>query len=381
MGGSSGARLTELAACEWVPSMSGSILVFGARGQVGRELVALATARRIPVVGLSRADANITDDYAVRAAIDMHRPVAVVNVAGFSAVNRAEREAEAAAAVNTAGPAILAAACSDAAVPFVHLSSAYVFDGTKKAAYVETDKVGPVDVYGRTMADGEAKVREAAKRHVILRSSWIYSVYGRNFLRTTLRLAAEREELRMVADQFGCPTATIDLAEAILVVVRRMSEKASIAGTFHFAGAGCTSWHGFAEEIVRRQAFFTGRTPKVTAITSAEYPSAAKRPANCELDSSRFYSTFGFRARPWQERVGEIVAQLLARTKAVEAKSAEARPAEAKSAEAKSAEAKSAEAKSEPAAKAVETKSPEPKSPEPKSDPKSSDKKAPEAAS
>ncbi|MCC6946677.1 MAG: dTDP-4-dehydrorhamnose reductase [Bradyrhizobiaceae bacterium] len=343
--------------------MNGPILVFGARGQVGRELVALATARRIPIVGLSRAEANITDESAVRVAIDVHRPLAVVNVAGFSAVSRAEREPEAAAAANSTGPAILAAACSDAAVPFVHLSSAYVFDGTKKAAYVETDKAGPVDVYGRTMADGEAKVREAAKRHVILRSSWIYSVYGRNFLRTTLRLAAERDELRMVADQFGCPTATIDLAEAILVVVRKMSEKASIAGTFHFAGIGRTSWHGFAEEIVRRQAFFTGRTPKVTAITSAEYPSAAKRPANCELDSSKFYSTFGFRARPWQERVGEVVAQLLAKTRAAEAK-----PAEAKNGEAN--------------AKAAEAKTPEPKAPEPKpADAKPSDKKTSEAAS
>jgi len=325
--------------------MNGPILVFGARGQVGRELVALAAARRIPVVGLSRAEANITDDYAVRAAIDMHRPIAVVNVAGFSAVNRAEREPEAAAAANVTGPAVLAAACGDAAVPLVHLSSAYVFDGTKKGAYVENDKAAPVDVYGRTMAEGEAKVREAAKRHIILRTSWIFSTYGRNFLRTTLRLAAERDELRMVADQFGCPTASIDLAEAMLVVVRRLSEKTNLAGTFHFAGIGRTSWHGFAEEIVRRQALFTGRSPKVTAITSAEYPSAAKRPANCELDSSKFHATFGFRARPWQERVGEVVAQLLAKSKTTEAKVAETKNGEAKTAESKPPDAKAADQK------------------------------------
>lgn len=330
--------------------MNGPILVFGARGQVGRELVALANARRIPVIGLSRAEANIADDYSVRAAIDTHRPAAVVNVAGFSAVNRAEREQEAAAAANTTGPAVLAAACSDAAVPLVHLSSGYVFDGTKKTAYVENDKVAPVDVYGRTMAEGEAKVREAAKRHVILRTSWVYSTYGRNFLRTTLRLAAERDELRMVADQFGCPTASIDLAEAMLVIVRRLSEKANLAGTFHFAGAGRTSWHGFAEEIVRRQALFTGRTPKVSAITSAEYPSAAKRPANCELDSSKFHSTFGFRARPWQERVGEVVAQLLAKAKTTEAKPVEAKNGEAKTVETKPADAKAADRKASEAA-------------------------------
>lgn len=315
--------------------MNGPILVFGARGQLGRELVSLATARRIPVVGLSRADANIMDEYAVRAAIDMHRPATVVNAAGYSAVDRAEREPEAAMAANVTGPAVLAAACNDAAVPLVHLSSAYVFDGTKKGAYVETDRVAPLGVHGRTKAEGEAKVREAAKRHLILRTSWIYSVYGRNFLRTTLRLAMERDELRMVSDQFGCPTATIDLAEAILVAGRKLSEKASLAGTYHFAGTGATSWFGFAEEIVRRQAIFTGRAPKLIPITSAEYPGAAKRPANCELDSSKFFSAFGFRARPWQERVGEVVAQLQSR-----AKPAEVKPAETKSAEPKAAESK-----------------------------------------
>jgi len=313
--------------------MSGPILIFGARGQVGRELTTLAAARRVPIVALARTEANITDDYTVRTTIDVNRPVAVVNVAGYTAVDRAEREPDAATAANVTGPAVLAAACADASIPLVHLSSAYVFDGNKKGAYVENDRVAPLGVHGRTKAEGEAKIRERAKRYVILRTSWIYSTYGRNFLRTTLRLAAERDELKMVADQFGCPTATIDLAEAILVVVRKMAEKASTAGIFHFAGTGRTSWHGFAEEIVRKQAPFTGRTPKVVAITTAEYPSAAKRPANCELDSSKFFSTFGYRARPWQERVGEEVAQLLAKAKAAETKQAEAKQAEPKPAE------------------------------------------------
>jgi dTDP-4-dehydrorhamnose reductase len=328
--------------------MNGPILVFGARGQVGRELVTLASARRVPIVGLSRADANITDEHAVRAALDVHRPAAVVNAAGYTAVDRAERELEAATAANVTGPAILAAACNDAAVPLVHLSSAYVFDGAKKGAYTEGDKIAPLGVHGRTKAEGEAKVREGTKRHVILRTSWVYGIYGRNFLRTTLRLAGERDELRMVSDQYGCPTATIDLAEAILVAVRKLSEKASAAGTYHFAGAGGTSWLGFAEEIVKRQALFTGRQPKVVAIKTSEYPGAGKRPANCELDSSKFFSTFGFRARPWQERVGETVAQILSRAKTPdpkpnEVKNGEAKPAEA-AADVKSAEQKKPEA-------------------------------------
>jgi dTDP-4-dehydrorhamnose reductase len=334
-------------------SMNGPILVFGARGQVGRELVALANARRVPLVGLARAEASITDDQTVRAALDVHRPVAVVNAAGYTAVDRAEREPEAATAANVTGPAVLAAACSDASVPLIHLSSAYVFDGAKKGAYVESDRVAPLGVHGRTKAEGEAKIREAAKRHVILRTSWIYSIYGRNFLKTTLRLASERDELKMVADQRGCPTATIDIAEAILVVVRKLVEKPNTSGTFHFAGAGATTWLGFAEEIVRRQAVFTGRMPKLTPIPAAEYPSAAKRPANSELDSSKFLSVFGFRARPWQERVGEVVAQLLAKTKAAEARTADAKVPDAKSVEGKPADAKSAEMKTPEAKEAA----------------------------
>jgi dTDP-4-dehydrorhamnose reductase len=334
--------------------MSAPILIFGARGQVGRELTALAGARKIATVGMSRNEANIADNYAVRSAIDTQRPAVVVNAAGYTAVDRAEREADAATAANVTGPAILAAACADAGVPLIHLSSAYIFDGLKKTAYVETDRANPLGVHGRTKAEGEAKIREATKRHVILRTSWVYGIYGRNFLRTTMRLAAERDELKMVADQYGCPTASIDLAEAILVVVRKLSEKPNTSGVFHFAGTGSTTWHGFAEEIVRRQATFTGRTPKVTAISTAEYPSAAKRPANCELDSSKFATTFGYRARPWQERVAEIVAQLTVRArpsepkgepKFVEAK-AEEKPAEPKAADVKPADAKPADAAS-----------------------------------
>jgi dTDP-4-dehydrorhamnose reductase len=170
-----------------------------------------------------------------------------------------------------------------------------------------------------------------------------------------MRLAGERDELKMVADQYGCPTVSIDLAEAILVVVRKLADKPNTSGTFHFAGNGRTTWFGFAEEIVRRQALFTGRTPKVTAISTAEYPSAAKRPANCELDSSKFATTFGYRARPWQERVAEVVAQLSARARIAEAK-AEAKTAEAKPAEEKPAETAEPESKS-PDSQTTETAS------------------------
>jgi len=292
--------------------MSGPILVFGARGQVGREIVSLATARGLPVIGLSRTEADITNETTVRAALDVHRPAVVVNGAAYTSVDRAEREPDIVATANVAGPAVLASVCASTNVPLIHLSCDYVFNGTKKTAYVENDRVAPISVYGRTKAEGEAKVRELLPRHVILRTSWIYGPHGVNFLRNVLKLAGERDELRMVSDQIGCPTATIDIAEAVLAVVRKLATEAKVSGIFHFAGTGATSRSGFAAEIVQRQAIFTGKTPKVAEIKMAEYPVAAARPLNCELDSSRFKTAFGYSAAPWQHRVAEIVAALLA---------------------------------------------------------------------
>lgn len=291
--------------------MSGPILVFGAEGQVGRELIALASQRKIAAIGLSRAEADITQAEAVRAAIERHRPSLVVNAAGYTAVDRAESEPELARAANVEGPAVLAACCARAGVPLVHLSTDYVFDGRKSGAYVESDPVAPLSVYGRTKAEGEAAVREAQPQHVILRTSWVYGVHGKNFLKTVLRLASERDELPMVADQFGCPTATADIAEAILLLAPRLVADASVSGTYHFAGAGRTSWHGFAMEIVARQRPFTGRNPRVVPIAAADFKAAAPRPANSVLDSGRFRAIFGHSARPWQERVAETVDLLL----------------------------------------------------------------------
>jgi dTDP-4-dehydrorhamnose reductase len=292
--------------------MSGPILIFGARGQVGREIVSLAAARGLPVVGLSRTDADITNETTMRVALEVHRPSVVVNGAAYTSVDRAEREPEIVAVANVTGPAVLAAVCASTNVPLIHLSCDYVFNGAKKSAYVENDRVAPLNIYGRTKAEGEAKVRELLPRHVILRSSWIYGPHGQNFLRNVLKLASEREELRIVSDQIGCPTATIDIAEAVLAVARKLATEAKVSGIFHFAGTGATSRYGFASEIVQRQAVFTGRTPKVTEIKMAEYPVAAKRPLNCELDSSRFRAAFGYSATPWQHRVAEVVAALLA---------------------------------------------------------------------
>ena len=288
------------------------ILLFGANGQLGQEMVRASVARKMPLVALSHAEADIADASAVRDAIARHKPALAVNAAAYTKVDLAETEVEAAREGNEIGPARLGDACNAAGIPLVHISTDYVFDGTKPTAYVETDQVSPAGSYGRTKEAGERALRTATLRHVILRTSWVYGEFGANFLKTILRLGATRDELRIVADQRGCPTSTLDLAEAILSIAPRLIADESVWGTYHFAGSGVTTWHGFASRIVAAQAPITGRHPRVTPITTAEYPLPARRPANSELDCGLFERTFGIRARPWTEETDRITRALTA---------------------------------------------------------------------
>jgi dTDP-4-dehydrorhamnose reductase len=257
----------------------------------------------------------VTDPNQVSAIVAERRPQFVVNAAAYTAVDRAEREPEAAWRVNAAGPETIAAACAAHRVPMIHISTDYVFDGTKAQPYQEHDPVAPLGVYGRTKAEGEERIRSRHEQHVIIRTAWLYGVHGGNFLKTILRLAREESGLRVVADQFGCPTGTADLAEAVLRVADAITAGRSVWGTYHFAGAGGTSWHGFASEIVACQAQFTGRRPAVCAIGTADYPTACRRPPNSQLDSSRFAAVFGYQAMPWRERTAQVVGRLLAAEK------------------------------------------------------------------
>ncbi len=288
------------------------ILLFGANGQLGQEIARAGAARQVPLAALGRTQADICDPVAVREAVARHRPSLVINAASYTKVDLAEIETDAAFAANERGPAILGEACAAAGTPLIHVSTDYVFDGTKAGAYVEDDPIAPINSYGRSKAAGERAVRETAPRHIILRSSWIYGEFGHNFLRTMLRLAATRDELRVVADQRGCPTSTRDLARAILGIAPRLVAGDEIWGTYHFAGSGVTTWHGFASRIVAAQAPLTGRAPRVTAITTAEFPTPARRPANSELDCGRFERTFGFRGRTWTEETDAITSALVA---------------------------------------------------------------------
>jgi len=291
--------------------MTGPLLLFGAAGQVGCEFMALARARNVDAHGVTRAEADITSPGAVEQVVARTRPRLIVNAAAYTAVDRAEQEPDLAAAVNVGGAENIARAAAHANVAVLHISTDYVFDGSKTGPYVEHDPVAPLGAYGRSKAAGETRVQAANPKAIILRTAWVYGAYGNNFLKTMLRLAASRDRLRVVADQHGCPTSTRDIAEAILAVDRVLADGRLAHGIFHFAGTGTTSWHGFARAIVEYQSDWTHKRPPVDAIPTVEYPTPARRPTNSELDSTLFERTFGYRAKPWPERVRQTIDILL----------------------------------------------------------------------
>jgi len=287
------------------------LLVLGAAGQVGRELSRLVWRAGTELATLDRPEIDIAGRHAVFAAIARERPEIVINAAAYTAVDRAESEPEAAWAANCTGPANLAMACRDAATPLIHLSTDYVFDGSKRGPYREDDLVRPLGVYGKSKDAGDRAIQEALPEHVILRTAWVYSAHGHNFVKTMLRLAAERPVLRVVADQTGSPTAAADIAAAIGEIVRQIQAGNTKWGTYHFAGAGAVSWHGFAEAIFELAVPWRGRAPRVEAIATAEYPAPARRPANSVLDCTKIGRAYGIAPRPWRAALAEVVQELL----------------------------------------------------------------------
>ena len=286
------------------------VLVLGARGQVGRELCRLAWPAGYAVAGFDRDLVDITRREAVFRIVGHERPDIIVNAAAYTAVDRAESEAEAAWAGNFAGPANLAAACAGAGIPLVHISTDYVFDGTKPVPYRENDPVAPLGVYGQSKEAGDRAVREALAEHVILRTAWVYAAHGHNFVKTMLRLAGERPVLRVVADQTGSPTGAADIAAAIAAILQQLAAGNRRWGTYNFAGAGAVTWHGFAEAIFELAAPWRGPPPRVEAITTAEYPTPARRPANSVLDCTKIEEDFGIRPRPWREALADVVREI-----------------------------------------------------------------------
>jgi dTDP-4-dehydrorhamnose reductase len=287
------------------------ILVFGASGQIGREVCRAAWPPRYAILPLDRKAVDITKSAAVSAMLDRETPDLAINLAAFTAVDRAESEPEAAWAVNCAGAAHIAAACDESATPLIHLSTDYVFDGRKSEPYREGDEVGPLGVYGRSKEAGERAVRAAAARHVILRTAWVFGAYGANFVKTMLRLAAQRPVLRVVADQRGCPTAATDIAAALIVIAEHIERSEAKWGTYHFVGAGAASWHGFAEAIFDLAAPQLAARPQVEPISTDQYPTPARRPMNSVLDCRKIAEAFGVRPPPWRVGLASVIREVL----------------------------------------------------------------------
>jgi len=293
--------------------------VTGSAGQLGHELMREAPKAGAAVRGLGRGDLDIADAAAVAAAVTEAVGAGcdvVVNAAAYTAVDKAESETARAYAVNRDGPGHLAAACRRVGLPLIHISTDYVFDGTGTGAYDEAAPVAPLGVYGASKEAGERAVREGTPEHVILRTSWVYAAHGHNFVKTMLRLAGERDKLRVVDDQRGIPTAAVDIARAILSIAAKTLAARRTGGpvawgTYHYAAEGPTTWCRFARTIIERAASRTGRQPAVDAIATADFPTPARRPANSVLDCGRVVRTFAPPRRPWQDGLDEVLNELL----------------------------------------------------------------------
>jgi dTDP-4-dehydrorhamnose reductase len=269
-----------------------SLLVFGRTGQVARELAARAPEARY----LGRAEADLSDPAACAAAIASARPSAVINAAAYTAVDRAEQEEALATTVNGAAPAAMAQACAALGVPFVQISTDYVFDGSGTAPWPPDAPTGPLGAYGRSKLAGEEGVRAAGGPHAILRTSWVVSAHGANFVKTMLRLGADRDSLTIVADQIGGPTAAGDIAAACLTIAEQLAAAPDKTGTYHFAGTPDVSWADFAREIFAQ----AGLDCAVTDIPSSAYPTPAARPANSRMDCSTLTQSFGIARPDWR---------------------------------------------------------------------------------
>lgn len=288
--------------------MSQTILLFGRNGQIGWELErSLAPLGR--VVPLGRGDVDLAAPDEIRSAIRAHRPSLVVNAAAYTRVDGAESEPEMAFAINAAAPGVMAEEARRIGARMVHYSTDYVFDGTKRAPYVEDDPTAPLSTYGRSKKEGETRVRAGVDEHLILRTSWVYGARGENFLRTMLRLFREREQLRVVADQIGAPTWSRMIASATAFMVCSATRQAPMYGTYHVTAAGETSWHGFASAIHQmvEEPVLTG---SIEAILTGEYPTAAERPRYSVLAASKLERDFALQLPSWDQTLRLVMEEM-----------------------------------------------------------------------
>ena len=293
--------------------MSG-ILVIGRNGQLASSLAERAQIAGIALGFTGRPEFDMLDADAVRRAAAASPSSIIINAAAYTAVDDAEDEPQRAFAINADAARALAEGACVAGARLIHISTDYVFDGRGDAPLVESDPPSPSSAYGLSKLAGEVAVREALEDHVIVRTAWVYSPFGRNFVKTILAAARTRPELRVVGDQFGSPTSALDLADGLLAVINRWTSEPrnGLGATYHLAGTGAASWAEFAQEILAISRELGGPCVPVIPIESSQWPTKASRPLNSRLDSERFAATFGYRAPPWKSSLRQVVERLLA---------------------------------------------------------------------
>ena len=290
------------------------ILVTGAAGQLGREVVGQLRKSHLKVAGLSHSDLDITDKNNVSNCFSMINPDFVVNCAAYTQVDDAETFPQKAFNINRKGAAFIAESCHSRNIPLIHISTDFVFDGRKKAPYAETDSLNPLGIYGKSKALGEQEITRRLDRFLIIRTSWLYGVYGRNFVKTMMSLAANTNLLKVVSDQFGCPTSATDFACVITDILKQKNNLNDRSwGIYHYSGEGVASWHEFAETIFKFAAL--NPMPTVHPISTDQYPTRAERPPYSVLDCHKINSVFGIQTKPWQESLSIVVNRLLSEPK------------------------------------------------------------------
>ena len=282
------------------------ILLTGGTGQVGQAVLRHAHKRGLNIVAPDRAQMDLTNAQSIADMVASRRWSAVINCAAYTAVDRAETDAELAEQVNAVAPAIFATETAKLDIPLIHVSTDYVFDGSKDSPYIEDDKVNPLGVYGRTKEAGESAVRTLNPRHAIIRTAWVVSAGSANFVNTMIRLASERPEISVVNDQIGCPSSATDIAETLLAVAEHPHAQ---YGTWHFVNGGEASWYDLAARIFANMKQRRLTTPSLHAIPTSQYPTPAKRPGNSRLSTLAIARDFGIKPRHWHDAIDEILAE------------------------------------------------------------------------
>ena len=291
------------------------ILVVGGQGMLGQELMACFPATEFTVVNYGLPELDITNEKSVHHVVDSVHPDIVINAAAFTAVDLAETEIDLAYAVNRDGPKHLGLSCRRMGVPLIHISTDYVFDGKSGRPYREQDPPSPLGIYGKSKWAGEEAIRQCHDKHIIIRTAWLYSIYGNNFVKTILRLASQQTELRVVNDQFGSPTSAKDLARAIqnICVNLGVGGTRDEWGDYHYCGAGETTWFEFARFLIEEgKEFAPLRVQRILPLSTAEYPTPAKRPQYSVLDCAKIQKVFGVLTNHWETSVRNCIKELYA---------------------------------------------------------------------